>query len=154
LLRYVKAGKAFTNEHREAGEGVKEMKLLPKKLCKQIPAIGATENDEDPIVRAKFFMPDGGWTWYVIEGGTRQQDGCGLGMGRCEHQRLTNYDPNDGDNDVLFFGFVAGTFPELGYFTLSELQSVRGSLGLGIERDMWFEACPLSEVRKSLILEG
>jgi hypothetical protein len=31
-------------------------------------------------------------------------------------------------------------FPELGSVRLSELESVRGRLGLGIERDLFFEA--------------
>jgi hypothetical protein len=35
--------------------------------------------------------------------------------------------------------------PELGYVSLSELRSVRGRLGLGIERDLYFKArYPLS----------
>jgi hypothetical protein len=31
-------------------------------------------------------------------------------------------------------------FPEFGTVSLSELASVRGRLGLGIERDLWFKA--------------
>lgn len=72
------------------------------------------------MVICKFFYPDFSWTWYAIEF----------------------------DGDDLFFGLVAGFENELGYFRLSELQSNRGRLGLPIERDLWFEPTPLSEVRK------
>jgi len=41
---------------------------------------------------------------------------------------------------------VHGDFPELGYFSLSELQSVKGPLGLGIERDKFFGKHTLAEV--------
>jgi hypothetical protein len=36
--------------------------------------------------------------------------------------------------------------PELGYFRLSELQSVRGNLGLPVERDRFFTPTPLREL--------
>jgi len=94
------------------------MKLLTKKLRKEIPP-HAIEDDPDPIVRAKFFTPDSGWTWYVLEF----------------------------DGEDTFFGYVIGHEAELGYFSLSELESVRGPLGLPIERDLYFVPCRLSEVK-------
>jgi Protein of unknown function (DUF2958) len=33
--------------------------------------------------------------------------------------------------------------------TLSQLESVRGPLGLGFERDLYFKPTPLSEIRRS-----
>ena len=63
----------------------------------------------------KFFTPDSSWTWYVFEG---EEDAIG---------------------DWTFFGLVDGHEKELGYFTLSELQEVRGSLRLPVERDMYFK---------------
>ena len=36
-----------------------------------------------------------------------------------------------------FFGFVDGLEREWGYFSLSELESVRGGFGLPVERDMY-----------------
>lgn len=95
------------------------MKLLTKALKKSLPPLGATDNDPDPMVICKFFFPDFHWTWYVIE-----------------------YDGAD-----TFFGFVDGDFPELGYFTLSELKDNRGKLGLPIERDRYFKPCQLSELK-------
>ena len=41
--------------------------------------------------------------------------------------------------DFLFFGLVIGHEIELGYFSLAELEEVRGPLGLPIERDEWFQ---------------
>ncbi len=99
--------------------GGDEVKLLTKALRNRIPPLYATENQEDPMVHVKFFTPDSSWTWYVIE-----------------------FDGKD-----LFFGFVVGHYPELGYFSLSEFESVRGPFGLPIERDLYFEPCRLSEVK-------
>ena len=51
------------------------------------------------------------------------------------------------DGDDIFFGLVIGLEIEFGYFSLSELQSVRGPLGLPIERDLHFEPKSLRELR-------
>jgi len=39
--------------------------------------------------------------------------------------------------DFQFFGLVDGMEKELGYFNLSELESIRGKFGLPVERDMY-----------------
>jgi Protein of unknown function (DUF2958) len=44
----------------------------------------------------------------------------------------------------LCFGLVDGHERELGYFSLDELEDVRGSMGLRVERDLYFTPCPLS----------
>ena len=44
----------------------------------------------------------------------------------------------------MFFGLVCGMERELGYFSLAELQSVRGPLGLRVERDLYFTPTPMS----------
>jgi hypothetical protein len=51
------------------------------------------------------------------------------------------------DQDDIFFGLVSGFELEFGYFSLSELQSVKGPLGLPIERDLHFEPKSLRELR-------
>jgi hypothetical protein len=51
-------------------------------------------------------------------------------------------------SDFLFFGWVVGHTPELGYFRLSEMEAVRGPWGLRIERDLHFVPKVLSEVRR------
>ena len=99
------------------------MKLMTKAILKSLPAIGATDGEKDPIVRVKYFCPWNHWSWYGIE-----------------------FDPEKN----LFFGFVAGDFPELGYFSLTELEEIRGFLGLGIERDLYFEPAPLSEIKSKV----
>lgn len=46
----------------------------------------------------------------------------------------------------LCFGLVDGHEREFGYFSLDELLAMRGPMGLRIERDLYFEPCPLSKV--------
>jgi hypothetical protein len=95
------------------------MKLLTQEIEKKLPALGSTDGtDADVIV--KFFTPDSSWTWFATE-----------------------YDPERRE----FFGMVHGMEKELGYFSLDELEGVRGPLGLPIERDLHWEPKPLSEVK-------
>jgi hypothetical protein len=94
------------------------VKLLTADLRKRIPPLYSQESNPDPIVVCKFFTPGSSWTWYVLEF----------------------------DGDDQFFGFVVGHFPELGYFSLRELESVRGPYGLPIERDLWWTPVRLSKV--------
>lgn len=97
------------------------MKLLTEEILSSIPALYATE--EVPLaekkIHAKFFTPWSHWTWYAVE-----------------------FDPKDG----LFFGLVDGNEREWGYFSLAELESVRGPVGLKIERDIHFGTKLVSEV--------
>ena len=50
------------------------------------------------------------------------------------------------DGDWLLFGYVIGLEEEWGYFLLSEIASIRGPLGLAVERDLWFQPGPIAEV--------
>ncbi|HUW22393.1 MAG TPA: DUF2958 domain-containing protein [Candidatus Bathyarchaeia archaeon] len=95
------------------------MKLLTKELRKKLPPLYSVENEKDPLVICKFFTPDSNWTWYALE-----------------------FDGKD-----TFFGWVVGFEKELGYFSLTELEGVKGPLGLPIERDLYFEPCRLSEMK-------
>lgn len=70
--------------------------------------------DHWPVV--KLFMPDGGATWLLSE---IRPDDHDIAFGLCD----------------LGLGF-----PELGYVSLSEIASVRGALGLPVERDIHFKA--------------
>ena len=100
------------------------MNLMTDELKKQMPALYSQEHENDPLARVKFFTPWGhgpceaGWTWYGIE-----------------------FDGVD-----LFFGFVDGLEAELGYFSLTELETIQGPGGLRIERDLYFEPTPLSKL--------
>jgi hypothetical protein len=97
-------------------------RLLPDEIAATIPALYATEHVDDPTVHVKFFTPDAQWTWFVTE-----------------------FDPEQ----RLCFGYVIGLDRELGYFSLDELEDLRGPLGLPIERDLYFTPCPLSQIQKS-----
>ena len=101
------------------------MKLLTKEIEARFKAVGSQENVEDPIIIAKFFNPTGAGTWYATE-----------------------YNPEE----KMFFGYVSifGDYnDELGYFSLAELESFRGSIiNLGIERDLHFGERLLSSVMK------
>ena len=98
------------------------MKLLTKELLKRFEQVGRQEGSKDPIVIAKFFNPAGAGTWYATE-----------------------YDPIE----KLFFGYVSifGDWnDEWGSFSLEELESYRGKFGLGIERDLYFDPKPFSQI--------
>lgn len=91
------------------------MKLITKKIENQLakyPLYSQDNKGENAVAICKFFLQ--GYTWYVLEA---QKNG----------------------NDYEFFGIVDGQYKEYGYFTLSQLQSLRGRWGLGVERDMYFE---------------
>jgi hypothetical protein len=109
------------------------MKLLTKALLKKLPTLYSQENNSDPMVVCKFFTPDAGWTWYAIEGSPVDANGY--------------YDTDKPKVDFLFFGLVSGLEVELGYFSLSELKSIRGKFGLPVERDRYFEPTRLSAIK-------
>ena len=94
------------------------MKLLNETQRSTIPPLRPNEHAKDPMIHAKFFDPCGSWTWYVVEF----------------------------DGEDLFFGVVDGFERGWGYFSLAELESVRNRYGLGIERDVYFEPCRVSEL--------
>lgn len=95
--------------------------LLTKANRKSLPPLYSQEDKgEDAIVHVKFFTPDSSWTWYATEF----------------------------DGEDIFFGLVDGHDEELGYFSLKELASVRGRLGLKIERDRYFIPKTISECRR------
>ncbi len=99
------------------------MKLLSQELLKRFEEIGNQESIKDPIVVAKFFNPTGAGTWYATE-----------------------YNPED----KTFFGYVSifgDDCDEWGYFSLPELESIKGRLGLGIERDLYFRSRPFSQIK-------
>ncbi len=98
------------------------MQLLTEKLKKKLPPMYSTEDNQDPLVICRYFLPMTKWEWFVTE--------------------------FDGKNQ--FFGYVAGEFPELGYFTLDELRTARGPFGLEVERDRYFSPLPLSKIRSEI----
>ena len=108
------------SEQRTQNDQESQQKLLTKADVHTLPALYSQEEITDPVAHIKYFTPDAQWTWYATEG-------------RVE------------GTDFLFFGFVVGPSPEWGYFSLVELESVRGPLGLRIERDLFFNPAPISD---------
>jgi len=103
------------------GERSRGHELLDQASREALPPLYA--NEELGLAAqalVKFFTPDSNWTWYASEF----------------------------DGDDIFFGLVSGLEIELGYFSLSELQSIKGPLGLPIERDLHFEPKTLKELRE------
>ncbi len=90
------------------------MKLLTKEIEEKLPKLYSQEHEENPVIIVKFFCPWNLWKWFSYEG-EKQKNG-----------------------DWLFFGMVHGDEHEIGYFSLSDLESVTGPFGLKIERDKYF----------------
>jgi len=97
------------------------MMLLTKENRKALPALYSQDGKGmDAVAVVKFFDPTGSWTWYATE-----------------------FDGVD-----TFFGLVDGHEKELGYFSLGELQALKGRFGLGVERDMHFKPTALKDLMK------
>lgn len=104
------------------------MQLLTNELVKRFAKVGRQEEVRDPLVIAKFFNPAGAGTWYATE-----------------------YDPETKE----FFGYVSifGDWnDEWGSFSLEELETYRGPLGVGIERDLYLGEKHISEVEPKAVL--
>ena len=99
-------------------------KILSHEQLQLIPNLYETENQEEKICYVKLFLPNSNWTWYIIEIDKQDNNTC--------------------------FGFVDGVEQELGYFTLSELESVKGLFGLKVELDRNFKPTKLSKIRASI----
>ena len=97
------------------------MELISQEIKELIPKLYETEEQNDPIAYVKLFLD--GWTWYITE----------LSI----------------DNNICF-GYVISPFEsELGYFSLNEIKSIKGSLGLSVERDISFKPTKLSRIKKA-----
>ena len=97
------------------------MELIPQEAKQQIPKLYETEEQNNPIAYVKLFLD--AWTWYITEVSI--------------------------DNNICF-GYVISPFgAELGYFSLEEIKSIKGSLGIGVERDLSFKPTRLSVIKKA-----
>lgn len=96
---------------------------IEKALCaSQLDDMSSTEVE----IVVKYFTPDAQATWFIVSG-------------EQEH------------DDWRLFGFCDLGDPqmaELGYVMLSQLQEVRGKLGLPVERDLYFPPTTLADVLK------
>ena len=95
-------------------EDIRKKLLRNGRLHQQCDEAGKEESDFMPVV--KLFTPDAACTWL-----------------------LTEIDPEDPD---IAFGLcdLGFGYPELGSVSLLELEAVRGTLNLPVERDLHFSA--------------
>lgn len=98
-----------------------------KKQLEMIPKLYAQEKVKDKKVYMKFFI--GSWTWYATE-----------------------FDGKD-----MFFGLVVTDMVpegEWGYFTLSELKSVKVGPGIEVDRDLYditpYKPKKMSEIKRGM----
>jgi len=102
------------------------MKLLTKTIENSLPALYSQDGKGmDATVYVKYFCLKNNWRWYGTE-----------------------YDPETKE----FFGFVAGDFHELGYFSLAEFEEINAKSAYPImEREIYFTKKPLKE---ALVADG
>jgi hypothetical protein len=113
------------------------MKLLTKEIIANLekaPLYSTDGKNITPII-VKFFHPLSNWTWYAVEGSLVCSEHSCFDCTECPKESWTEF---------MFFGLVDGHEKELGYFSLSELESVRIH-GLKIERDMHFDGYVLNK---------
>jgi len=101
-------------------------KLLTEELRRQLPPLYSQEDKGGQAVAyVKFFTPDSNWSWWGLEF----------------------------DGEDTFFGLVEGHVKEFGYFSLRELENVRGPLGLPVERDLYWQPRTLAEIAPELFVK-
>jgi len=111
-----------------ANNKIRGMKLLPKELREKLPPLYSQDGKGGKaIVYTKYFTPSSSWTWFAISGEPVLSE-------------------SGSEIDFRFFGLVFGHEREFGYFLLSELEDVRGPMGLPIERDLYFQSKTLEEI--------
>ena len=89
-----------------------------KLLTKEVLKKLPAIGEGDGTAHVKFFTPWSNWTWYATEF----------------------------DGEDVFFGLVDGFDKEIGYFSLSELESLKGPFGLTIERDRYWTPVKVYEL--------
>ncbi|HWQ90816.1 MAG TPA: DUF2958 domain-containing protein [Clostridia bacterium] len=112
-MKTIPASQPLDHYIRQHGVRPGEAKLKQFKLAlglRGTPHLRSQENAEDPTVYIKLFDPTGSWTFYILEWDQQDQ----------------------------IFGYCIGLVPEFGYASLTELASVKGQLGIGLEVDVWF----------------
>ena len=118
-----------------ANDKIRGMKLLPKDIREQLPPLYSQDGKGGKAVAyVKYFTPSSSWTWLATEG-------------------EAVLDESQNEVDYRFFGLVFGHEREFGYFLLSELEEVRGPMGLPIERDLYFKPKMLEEIAPGMFRE-
>ena len=103
------------------GEAQQARTLVSEEIARKLPPLYSQEvQGENALAVLKLFTPWTNWTWYASE-----------------------YDPEQ----RLCFGVVVGLEREYGYFSIEELEKIKGPGGLTIERDLYWKPKPLKECR-------
>ena len=120
----------------EANNKMCGMKLLTQEIRQTLPALYAQDGKGGKaVVHLRLFTPDSGFTWHITEGSPIKDD--------------------DGNEvDFHFFALVEGQFKEFGYVSLAELESVKGPMGLPIERDLHWNPRTLEEIAPEMFPSG
>jgi hypothetical protein len=119
-----------------ANDKIRGMKLLPKEIREQLPPLYSQDGKGGKaIAHVKFFTPSSSWTWFATEG-------------------QPVLDDSGSEIDFQFFGLVDGHDKELGYFMLSELEEVKGPMGIPVERDLWWKPKTLEEIAPEIFREA
>jgi len=123
----VGGGTVITADKRAANNRNRGMKLLTEELRRKLPPLYSQDGKGGKAVaHVKYFSPSSSWSWYGVEF----------------------------DGEDRFFGLVDGHCKELGYFSLSELESVNGPMGLPIERDLHWQPKTLKEIAPEMFREN
>jgi len=106
------------------------MKLVTKQVEKELakyPLYSQDGKRQDAVCVVKFFLTGGAHTWYILEANLEEDTLYGItvnGYGECEY----------------------------GYISLKELESLRNSWGLGVERDICHKPTPLCQMKDECYL--
>ena len=96
------------------------MEFLTAKDIKQIPGLYEQEGKcKNALAYVNLFTPDSNFTWFITE-----------------------YDADE----KMCFGLIDGFEKELGYFSLNDLEQIKGSMGLKVERDISFQPTKLKDL--------
>ena len=121
---------------RAANNKIRGMKLFTKELRKKLPPLYSQDGKGGrAMAHVKYFCPSSSWSWYITEG-------------------EPVLDEQSIELDFRFFGLVDGHEKELGYVLLSELEEVRGPMGLPIERDLYWEPKTLQEIAPEMFKDN
>lgn len=102
------------------------MELFTKEIIEKAKAQYPLGSEmESQLIIAKFFNPTGAGTWYLMNMGPEDEDYC--------------------------WGIVDLIEVEMGSFSKSDLENYKGSFGLGIERDLFFEPVNAKELWEKLM---
>lgn len=108
--------------------GTMGLRLLTKEIENKLQSQYTQGSSFDQLIICKIFDPCSQWTWYLM-----------------------NQDP---DNPDYLWAIVRGFEIEMGSVSLSELESLTNKIGLGLERDLYWESITAKEVWERLNGDG